>query len=167
MSVCRHSGKEIARYNIGAHLLIEYQCERCDEFYTEQFDSAEQTDTPQKPSKMGNQRVTHDGIEFASIVEGRRYLQLKALQTAGLIKDLKPHPPFTLYPGGTDNEGKKINAVDYVADFSYFDLSIGKTVIEDVKGHATAAFKIKWKLMRDKFKNDPTVKLVELPARNV
>jgi hypothetical protein len=165
---CQHQGKQIAEYHVGSHLLVEYECDLCGAFYTHQFDAdTGPTDKPTKPSKHNNTRVQHDGIWFDSIVEGRRYLQLKTLERAGVIRNLEVQKPFIVYAGGTDNEGKPIPNIKYLADFTYFDPAVGKTVIEDVKGHATDVFKMKWKLMRDKFKNDPTVMLVKLPANEV
>jgi hypothetical protein len=147
---------------------VEYECAACGAFYTEQYDlSDEQTDKPSKRQKFNNQPVQYDGIQFASLVEGLRYLQLKRLQEAGLIRNLKPHPPYTIFEGGRDNEGRAINKIEYEADFSYYDTQLQKTVIEDVKGAETAAFRMKWKLLRYKFRNDRSVKLVKLPAREV
>ena len=47
-----------------------------------------------------------------------------------------------------DEKGKLLEReCSYVADHVYFDLALGKVVVEDVKGVRTEAYKIKKKLM--------------------
>lgn len=169
MSVCKHEGQKIGEFLIGRHRLIEYECAACGSFYTEQYEvSDDQTDKPSKRQKFNNQPVQYDGIQFASLVEGLRYLQLKRLQEAGHIRNLKSHPSYVIFEGGAkDNEGRAINKIEYEADFTYYDHHLQKIVIEDVKGAETAVFRMKWKLLRYKFRNDRSVKLVKLPAKEV
>lgn len=76
-------------------------------------------------SKFGAQKVTIDGVEFASRAEANRYGQLKLLERARDIKALGVHPKFPL----------KVNGVligVYTADFAYFEG--GRQIVEDVKG---------------------------------
>lgn len=80
-----------------------------------------------------------DGIRFDSEREGRRYGELKLLERAGRISELRVHPAFPL-----DVNGYPI--CRYEADFSYE--RGGVRITEDVKGVETEAFKIKRKLMR-------------------
>jgi hypothetical protein len=75
---------------------------------------------------------TWDGIVFASKAEMHRYRQLKLMERAGVIKDLKSQPKYMIIPGFKKN-GVKYQATHYVADFSYYDVEKGLTVIEDVK----------------------------------
>lgn len=95
-------------------------------------------------SKYNNKPESVDGHKFASRREAKRYMELKLLQRANQIRDLKIHPSFTVVPK-TD----QFRAVDYVADFSY--IVDGRMVVEDAKGMrrgtAYSVFKIKQKLM--------------------
>lgn len=97
-------------------------------------------------NKYGNiKTVTSDGIKHDSIKEANRWCELKLLERAGEIKDLKRQVKFELIP---KQEGER--AVYYIADFVYED-SNGKTHVEDVKGYkkggAYNVFVIKRKLM--------------------
>lgn len=74
-----------------------------------------------------------DGITFDSKAEARRYQELKLLKRAGEIQGFGIQPSFVL-PGG----------IRYRPDFIVCDKN-GRIYVEDVKGHETAAFKIKKK----------------------
>ena len=50
-------------------------------------------------TKYFSRKVTIDGITFASKLEGTRYTQLKLLQQAGEIEDLKLQPEFQIFKG--------------------------------------------------------------------
>lgn len=86
------------------------------------------------PSKYRNQPTIIDGIRFASRREGRRYSELKLLERAGQIKDLKLQVPFPL-----DVNGKPVTR--YVADFTYTEG--GELVVEDAKGFRTDVYRLK------------------------
>lgn len=104
-------------------------------------------------SKYGNVKCELDGIKFDSHKEMRRYTQLKAMQIEGLIKDLHIHERFNLQRPYTDVSGEKVDKIDYIADFTYFDSENGKFHVEDVKSRATAnnsTYLIKKKLMAAK-----------------
>jgi hypothetical protein len=92
-------------------------------------------------SKFGNVPTVVDGHTFHSKKEARRYMDLLALQAAGLIRDLETQPRFRLEVGG-------VHICDYFADFAYYDEPRGERVVEDVKGIRTEVFKLKKKLMR-------------------
>ena len=85
--------------------------------------------------KYGATPTIVDGIRFDSAKEARRYGELKLLQMAGKISQLELQPRYRLVIEET-----------YVADFRY--LENGETVIEDVKGFLTAAYKRKRKAMK-------------------
>lgn len=87
-----------------------------------------------KRSKHNNHKVECDGHVFDSKAEMRRYLDLKLLQRAGRIRDLVLQPAYAIEIG------------IYTADFRYIDAQ-GVTHVEDVKGHATEACKLRLKLM--------------------
>jgi hypothetical protein len=117
-------------------------------------------------SKFGNSpthRVGESGIiKFQSQKEARRYDELMLLVKAGEITDLKLQPQFTLQESYITHEGERIQAIRYTADFSYKKEVVVSpkghthpyTTVEDVKGGnatKTAAYKMKKKLMREKF----------------
>lgn len=122
---------------------------------------------PRGNSKFGNRRVVVDNVTFDSISESRRYLSLKTLLAAGVIRDLEMHPKFTLTDGFRDHNGTKYAPVTYSADFRYFDLSRKKIVVEDVKGVKTQLFMIKWKLLLLKYKDVQDVEFIIVSARDV
>jgi hypothetical protein len=92
-----------------------------------------------KQSKYKNQRVLIDGMVFDSKKEGRRYVELRMLQTAGEISDLRCQVPYELNEGGS-------HSLKYVADFVY--LLNGEVIVEDVKGYRTREYKRKRTLMK-------------------
>lgn len=87
-------------------------------------------------TKYRNKKVTVDGIDFDSIKESVRYKQLKLLERAGLIKDLKLQTKFELQPSFKKNN-KTIRAITYKADFDYLTKD-GRHILEDIKSPATA-----------------------------
>ncbi|MCK9592342.1 MAG: DUF1064 domain-containing protein [Methanoregula sp.] len=132
-----------------------------------------------------------DGTTFASEAEGRRYLELKQMQRAGIIRDFELQPRYPLMQAfrkcrscGHNQEhipntekksvvlchkcGKKtkvVQGMEYVADFKviYPD---GREVIEDVKGtkrHMDPVFKHKWKWF-DLFYPGKNIEIVVMPA---
>lgn len=96
-----------------------------------------------KESKYHAEKTEVDGIIFDSRKEAKRYAELKQMEQAGAINNLKLQPRFLLQePFMCD--GKKERKIEYVADFQY-DLG-GKTIVEDVKGEKTQVYKLKRKL---------------------
>lgn len=100
-------------------------------------------------SKYRAVKTTVDGITFASRKEAGRYCELKILQEAGIIKDLRMQVPYLLI----DSQRRAGKVVErkcvYVADFVY--QMDGETVVEDVKGIRTEAYRIKRKLMLERY----------------
>lgn len=96
-------------------------------------------------SKYGSKKTMIDGIIFDSKREANRYCELKLLEKAGKIKDLKLQHQFLLQPPFKKN-GKTIRAITYVADFVYFDLERMRNVVEDVKGYKTDVYQLKKKI---------------------
>ena len=96
-------------------------------------------------NKYHNKKIKIDGIEFDSILEAKKYKELKLLERAGLIKDLKRQVKFELQPKYIKNN-KTIRAINYVADFVYFDVEKDKTIVIDTKGFRTEIFKLKKKI---------------------
>ena len=90
-----------------------------------------------KANKYHNVVVELDGMKFQSTKEYRRYLYLRALQTAGEITCLNCQTPFEL------------SVCVYIADFTY--KKDGKLVVEDVKSAYTRKlqpYRLKKKLMK-------------------
>ena len=56
--------------------------------------STDDAPAPEKRGKYRNKKTWQDGILFASGHEADRYLQLKALQELGQIRDLELQPKF-------------------------------------------------------------------------
>lgn len=110
----------------------------------------------QKPRKLHNVPTEAGGIRFDSAKEARRYQELAALERAGEIRGLKLQAQFTLVEGYRDAKtGESVRPVRYIADFVYSrksaDGSAWETIVEDVKGYKTPEYKIKAKLMREKY----------------
>lgn len=104
-------------------------------------------------SKYNAVKTTVDGITFDSKKEARRYKELKLLESAKLIKDLRLQVTYPLIPKHTI-EGINIRATKYIADFVYYDQEKGCEVVEDVKGYKTATYKRKKKQMKQRYNID-------------
>ena len=120
------------------------------EKYREQ--AAKAVVSQQKKSKYGNVKTEVDGIKFDSQKEARRYQTLMLAQKSGLIRDLRLQHEFTLQEAYTTCTGKRIRAIKYRADFTYYMVDGDSMVIEDVKskGTKTKEYELKKKLMADK-----------------
>ena len=95
----------------------------------------------------GTKRTVVEGIKFASKREAKRFGELRQLQRAGIIRDLKLQVPFPLH--GKDGPiltptGRQMR---YKADFQYFDVRLNCMVAEDAKGWATDVSKMKLAIM--------------------
>lgn len=91
-----------------------------------------------KKRKYNNVKVELDGKTFDSKKESRRYIELRALQTAGEISHLHCQTPFEL------------SVCKYIADFTY--TKNGKLIVEDVKSPMTrklSTYRLKVKLIRE------------------
>lgn len=99
---------------------------------------------PKRP-KYGNLRTSVDGKRFDSAAEARQYGELLIREKAGEISGLDCQTRFPLKaPNG------EVIAV-YVADFSFWDHTVGRSRVIDVKGGKatqTPVFKLKQKMMR-------------------
>lgn len=90
-------------------------------------------------SKYNNRKTVVDGITFDSEWEGERYSELRLLEKAGHITDLRLQVPYDLAVNG-------IKVCRYVADFVYVEY--GQETVEDAKGMLTDVYRIKRKLMK-------------------
>ncbi len=93
---------------------------------------------------------TADNIVFHSKRECGRYVDLKKLERAGVIRNLEVQPPFPLVVNG-------VKVSTYFADFRYNDLD-GRDVVEDVKGARTAVYVLKSKLFHALY---PALRILE------
>lgn len=106
-------------------------------------------------NKFKNRKTIVDGQKFDSKKEANRWAELKLMERAGLITDLKRQVRFLLTPTVYDEQGKcKMPSSSYIADFVY--RKDHKLVVEDVKGYkkgpAYGLFVQKKKVMYDKYK---------------
>lgn len=106
---------------------------------------------PNQPSKYHSKKTMIDNITFDSKKEAQRYQELKILQNQGIIKDLELQPKFELQVKFKTKDGQSIRAINYIADFRYFDSKINRIVVEDCKGFRTKDFNIKYKLFLYKY----------------
>jgi hypothetical protein len=97
-------------------------------------------------SKYKNEKTEVDGVKFDSKAEAARYGELRLLESAGLISDLRPAP-------GVKKQRFAIGAGRYfVPDFVF--LEHGALVAEDVKGKTakiTDLASLKMALFREKY----------------
>ncbi len=91
---------------------------------------------------------TVDGIRFASRHEATCWAELKLREKAGEVEDIRRQVPFVL-------EVNEQVIGKYVADFVFRErvnergLAVRwRSVVADAKGHRTAEYKLKAKLMR-------------------
>lgn len=103
-------------------------------------------------NKYNAKKTTIDGITFDSKKEANHYCELKLLEKAKEISHLQLQPRFELQPKFEKN-GKKYRAIEYVADFMYYDNRLKKTIIQDTKGMKTEIFKIKQKIFEYKYQD--------------
>ena len=113
-------------------------------------------------AKYLNHKTVIDGIQFDSKKEAQRYQQLKLLERAGEISNLKRQVKYELIPAQYI-DGKCVErSVSYVSDFEYdekvqfrnrtvmldrHDVTATQHIVEDCKGMRTQEYIIKRKLM--------------------
>ena len=106
-----------------------------------------QRENKPKQPKYGNHKVIIDGEKVAdSKHEFKRLTELQVLVRVGEIKDLKTQVRYNLIPSQKIC-GKTERGVSYVADFVYWTKD-DQFICEDAKGHKTADYIIKRKLMK-------------------
>ena len=106
-------------------------------------------------SKYHSKKVIYDEIKFDSIKEKNRYIELKILEKAGLIKDIELQPKFLLIDTIRYNF-KTYPKTYYIADFRYYDKRLKKYIVEDVKSKITAkdkVYRLKIKLLLSKYQD--------------
>jgi hypothetical protein len=99
-----------------------------------------------KKSKYNNKKTTVDNIKFDSQGESERYLELKQDLKDRKIQNLERQKSIELQPH-FKYKGKMERAINYIADFYYYDNEKGQIVIEEFKGMETDTFKLKRKML--------------------
>lgn len=134
-----------------------------------QEDPVCQEDSEPRKNKYFNQRVYvyQDGMASVEPLEGRghpvevfdsvkeyqRCQELRLMERAGAISELKTQVVLVIQEKFKSHDGKTYRAITYRADFTY--VQNGIHVVEDVKGYSekkkkyltTEAFRLKWKLL--------------------
>lgn len=115
-------------------------------------------------NKYHSKKIEIDGETFDSKREAKRWQELKLREDLGLISDLRRQVKYILVPAQREPDrmdytkstkgrlikGKLIEReVAYYADFVY--RQNGETVVEDVKGMRTEVYKVKRKLMLERY----------------
>lgn len=106
-------------------------------------------------NKYHNKKVIYNGIKFDSKKERDRYITLKHLEKAGIIKELELQPKFLLLDT-IHYKNKTYPKTYYIADFKYFDNEKSKYIVEDVKSPITAkdkVYRLKIKMLLTKYPN--------------
>ena len=99
----------------------------------------------EKRSKYGAIKTEVDGIVFHSRKEAARYQELKFLEMAGEISDIRMQIKYHCSVNGK-------NICTYIADFEYITTDNLQVHIEDVKGYKTDVYKLKKKLVEAIYK---------------
>jgi len=103
-----------------------------------------------KKNKYNAIKTEVDGIIFDSKMEANRYTELKVLLRAGLIRDLERQVSFIVSDAVEWGE-ITLSAIKYKCDFRYYDCSIEKEVVEDVKGKALPLYILKRSLFIQRY----------------
>ena len=103
-------------------------------------------------TKYHSRKTEVNGILFDSKLEAERYIQLRLLEKAGEITDLKLKPQFQIFMGYTDAEtGERHGSRYYEADFMYLDKANHLVIVEDTKGVETDVFRLKWEYVQSEY----------------
>lgn len=112
-------------------------------------------------NKYHNQKYSADGEVFDSKREYQRWQELKLLEKAGEITELRRQVPYEILPDQREPDkigprgGRKPGRIIerkalYIADFVYKDRT-GREVVEDCKGMRTKDYILKRKLLLFRF----------------
>jgi len=100
-------------------------------------------------SKSAKEKRTLNGYTFSSDLEYKFYVYLLSQQEKGIVKNIKLQPKFLLQDK-YEKYGKKILAINYIADFEV-EYENGDVIIFDTKGMTTSDFVIKRKMFDYKY----------------
>lgn len=111
-------------------------------------------------SKYHSKKIQADGQTFDSRKEYGRWCALRLMERSGEITDLRRQVKYVLIPaqygpatvgprGGVKRGPLLERECAYIADFVY-DKG-GETIVEDCKGYRTEAYRIKKKLLLERY----------------
>lgn len=100
----------------------------------EAFDLLAQQSKPDKRRVRGTRRVQYGGKWFDSIKERDQFILLKDREKNGLIKDLRCQVPFILNGKNRAILTPSGRAMQYIADFMFWDVEQDRLRIQDAKG---------------------------------
>lgn len=99
-----------------------------------------------RKSKYRSIKTTVDDITFDSKKEAKRYQELKLLQCANKIEDLRLQVPYILI-----DKSRYGRQIKYIADFVYYDNELKQEIVEDTKGFRTDVYRLKKRLMAETY----------------
>lgn len=97
-----------------------------------------------KTNKYHNEKTKVGNLTFDSKHEADRWFALRLLERGGIIKNLERQVRFEIVP-----KSEHGRALYYVADFVYEEN--GNKVIEDAKGVKTDVYRLKKRLVAEKY----------------
>lgn len=98
-------------------------------------------------SKYNNKKVEFRGETFDSVKERDYYLLLLDREKKGEVRHINRQYKIEIQPAFIDRQGKKVQAITYLADFYYYDKIRKSWIVIDVKGFKTDVYKLKKKLL--------------------
>lgn len=101
-------------------------------------------------NKYKNKKVEYDGIKFDSKMERDFYIHLKKLQANGTVYEFFMQKNYVLIDAYTRNDGTKVRASYYKADFEVH-YSNNQIEVIDIKGMLTDVFKLKQKIFETRY----------------
>ena len=108
--------------------------------------------TNRPKNKYNAVKTTTGGIKFDSKAEARYYDELLMLKKTGIVKNIILQKDFTLQEAYTKENGERVRAIRYRADF-VVEYSDGHTEVIDVKGKRTKEYIMKKKLLLARYPN--------------
>ncbi len=85
-----------------------------------------------KSGRIRHEKIRVGDLEFDSVAEHDRYLELRVMEKAGVISGLECHPRYEILPRQETPSGRPdFRPVVYTPDFRY--VREGRTVVEEVK----------------------------------
>ena len=102
-------------------------------------------------SRYGAHKCEINGIEFDSVLEGMYYAYLLEEKKKKNVSNIELQTTFMLQEGFTHRAtGKKVRPITYISDFVFTDKN-GITHVIDVKGKKTPDFKLKEKMLLNRY----------------
>ena len=118
--------------------------------------------TSHKNRKYNNKKPEIDGHTFDSQKEANYYCLLKMLKDNGEIEDFELQPLIRLQDGFDDQEGNHHRPINYKPDFRVV-WADGREEYVDVKGYRTNVYRIKKKLLLNKYPDMNFREVEEVP----